>query len=934
MNFGASTTAQLNQKRRKRLDIDTVRRVRLGDGNGQADAPEKGYHWARFPMGADENGEAIFGPKFRVAANPDANYLADDGRDVLIQKELGQWKVKGSSVEDLEQAGIDTRSLNANDRYRHFRYFDELVNLNSYDLKAGLKVSVRELVYEVPGTPRTIKIWRGSDASTHVDLSDDAFIGTGSSQASIVPTVEDTHRYALLVFSHTRYVLGDPCLLVYPGVPISLFTELSEADLQTCYDDLPDDELLIAIKAYYLEYGQTKIAGPAFDVDVRQLINISSMGSVVSVTITSPLGTITITETSPGNFEIDVADGAIGLDQLADGTPNTLLGFDGSGVPVHRDLDNDGTLAANSATKLATQQAVKSYVDATAQGLSAKRSVLAATATALPTNTYNNGSSGVGATITANANGALTIDGQSVAVNDRVLIKDESTAANNGIYTVTAAGSGGTPFVLTRATDFDLASEIPGAYTFVENGTVNNAVSFIVADPGPFTIGTTAIPWTQFSRAEDIQVTAPLSKTGNTISITTPLSAAYGGLGAVASAFAGLIKMAAGVASVAVAGTDYTSPAGTENLSNKTITASSLIATAFSLLIGGWKGILTHSNSADRTYTLPNYDATLATLAGTETLSAKTLTSPKINEILDSNGNEELKFTATASAVNEFTMRNAATGNKPALSATGGDTNIGIDILPKGTGTISLDGPVVINESGANRDTRIESGSNANMFYLDASTNRIGIGTGSPQGILHVSSTTSGSIPAPIMTAAQRDAIASPAAGMIVYLSDQYDFSMYDASLGDWVNLRRPYRQEFLLHPFSRHVIVSGTAMQWVSNTGQSGGGYWRQSTPALNNHTTYAVALGPGAYLVEFMAVKNASSGNMTLAMDGADISTHDLYSAAGVFNFRDVSSTFNISTPGTHTFGVKTISKNASSTNYDMLLSWFQFVRTAEYP
>jgi len=76
------------------------------------------------------------------------------------------------------------------------------------------------------------------------------------------------------------------------------------------------------------------------------------------------------------------------------------------------------------------------------------------------------------------------------------------------------------------------------------------------------------------------------------------------------------------------------------------------------------------------------------TLTGTETLTNKTLTSPKINEILDTNGNEELKFTTTASAVNEITITNAATGTRPDLSVTGGDTNIGLSITTKGTGLV------------------------------------------------------------------------------------------------------------------------------------------------------------------------------------------------------------------------------------------------------
>jgi hypothetical protein len=73
---------------------------------------------------------------------------------------------------------------------------------------------------------------------------------------------------------------------------------------------------------------------------------------------------------------------------------------------------------------------------------------------------------------------------------------------------------------------------------------------------------------------------------------------------------------------------------------------------------------------------------------GVQTLTNKTLTSPIINEIDDANGNEQIIFSATASAVNEFTITNAATGNRPNISVTGSDTNIGLSITTKGTGLV------------------------------------------------------------------------------------------------------------------------------------------------------------------------------------------------------------------------------------------------------
>ncbi len=88
--------------------------------------------------------------------------------------------------------------------------------------------------------------------------------------------------------------------------------------------------------------------------------------------------------------------------------------------------------------------------------------------------------------------------------------------------------------------------------------------------------------------------------------------------------------------------------------------------------------------------------STIATLAGTQTLSNKTLTAPKLGtSMLDTNGNELFLLTATASAVNELTYANAATGGAPTFSASGGDTNIDINLVPKGTGALKAGGVVV-----------------------------------------------------------------------------------------------------------------------------------------------------------------------------------------------------------------------------------------------
>jgi hypothetical protein len=188
------------------------------------------------------------------------------------------------------------------------------------------------------------------------------------------------------------------------------------------------------------------------------------------------------------------------------------------------------------------QVATKQYVDSIASGLNYHQPVNYASTAALPAYTYNNGASGVGATITANANGALSFGGGSPTAGQRLLVKDEAGANQpyNGIYVVTSAGSAGSPFVLTRATDYDTSgtgtNEIDaGDYVLVISGT-NASTAWVQQTPLPIIVGTTGIVFLQFN--------APITYTAGTglnlspattfnISNTGVTAASYGSASAV-----------------------------------------------------------------------------------------------------------------------------------------------------------------------------------------------------------------------------------------------------------------------------------------------------------------------------------------------------------------------------------------------------------------
>jgi len=150
----------------------------------------------------------------------------------------------------------------------------------------------------------------------------------------------------------------------------------------------------------------------------------------------------------------------------------------------------------------AQDAATKSYVDAIRSGLDVKQSVRVAT-------------TGAGTLASSFENGD-SIDGVTLATGDRILIKNQASGAENGIYTVNASGAP------TRATDADSDAEVtPGMFVFVEEGTTNADSGWVLTTNATITLGSTALTFAQFSGAGQITAGTGLSKSGNTLSLDT-----------------------------------------------------------------------------------------------------------------------------------------------------------------------------------------------------------------------------------------------------------------------------------------------------------------------------------------------------------------------------------------------------------------------------
>ena len=229
------------------------------------------------------------------------------------------------------------------------------------------------------------------------------------------------------------------------------------------------------------------------------LSNPEFTGTIVTPTVTFEGATADAYETTLGVVD-PTADRAINLPNAA-GTvalvENKLTDFASPTSSLSLNTQKITGLADPTDPQDA---ATKAYVDAARSGMDVKESVRAAT-------TANGNIS------TAFANGA-EIDGVTLATGNRILVKNQSTGSENGIYTVNASGAP------TRATDANTSAKVTaGMFTFISEGTVNGNAGFVLTTDDAITLDTTALTFTQFSGAGQIIAGNGISKSGNTLSV-------------------------------------------------------------------------------------------------------------------------------------------------------------------------------------------------------------------------------------------------------------------------------------------------------------------------------------------------------------------------------------------------------------------------------
>lgn len=431
-------------------------------------------------------------------------------------------------------------------------------------------------------------------------------------------------------------------------------------------------------------------------------------------------------------------------------------------VPINAVSLTTGTISTTPSND--TDIANKLYVDSVAQGLNFHAACNYATTTSnVYTVTYNNGASGVGATLTnAGALAAFSIDGVTMTsgnIGNRLLIKNQANSAYNGVYTLTTVGSGSVAWVLTRATDYDTSgtgtNEIDaGDFMYVLSGSTLANTSWVQQTPLPITVGTTGLVFTQFGAQIVYTAGTGLTLAANQFSITNTAVTAnsYGSASAVGTFTVNAQGQltAASTTNIAIAASQVTS--------GQLIVAQG--GTGAATLTGYVKGTGTAALTASAT--IPNTDISgLGTMA-VQNASSVAITGGTINGTT---------IGATTASTGAFTTLSASS----TVSGAGFSTYLASPPAIGGTAAAAGSFTALAYSTTLTGGTGIVN-LGSGQFYKDASGN-IGIGTASPAVKLAISSTDA--ILIPVGTTAQQPTGAS---GMLRFNTTTTSFEGYNGT--------------------------------------------------------------------------------------------------------------------------------------------------------
>ena len=426
-----------------------------------------------------------------------------------------------------------------------------------------------------------------------------------------------------------------------------------------------------------LTFARSDVAGGTLSVD-RGGTGLSTL-TAGRFLIGNGTTAVDLTKVSPSGVVVGTTDSqtltnkTLSTGTSIDSTTLTLTGANNATFNL------TGLTAARSYTfpDLSGTLATQTYVDNAIQGLDIKPSVRVATAVA-------------GTLSTSFANGSV-VDGVTLVTGNRILIKNQATASENGIYVVQASGSP------VRATDADNtpAGEVTsGMFTFIEEGTTNGGTGWVLSTSNPITLGTTGLTFVQFSSAGIIVAGDGLSQSGNQFNVNTTANSGI-------ETNADFLRLNLGHTSIL--GTLGTFNGGTglggatPFTSGRFVTSSSTSALEVAAKVVPTGVVVGDTDS--------------------QTLTNKTLTSPIVNQILDTNGAVTLVFNPVASSVNYLTTTNASTGNRPTISAAGTDANIYLGFAAKGTGVFNF-----VASAGTDATIRLREAGNVNYCDIKVPT--------------------------------------------------------------------------------------------------------------------------------------------------------------------------------------------------------------------